>query len=292
MRPFQLALSVFLAAGAPALWGAAQAATPPTAIHFYKPGRVPAVVSTAVPTMRYYGGPVISKVKVEVVFWTGGVAAATKAGIGGFLGALANSTFTDQLAQYGTSLTGVNGKPGTNQTIGRGSVVGSVTITPQDTSLKLTDAAVKKELRHQITIGKLPQQDPNTLYMIYFPANVTISLGGAVSCQAFGAYHEAGPGQVGAANLFYGVMPDCGGGFAEQTVVSSHEFAEAVSDAIPTPGSHPAYPQAWNDVHGDEIGDLCEGTSAKLTAGKASYTVQEVFSNKTNACATGNFTSP
>ncbi len=243
--------------------------------------------------MRYYGGPVISKVKVEVVFWTAGVAAATRVGIVGFLKALANSNFVDQLAQYDTKLTGVNGKPGTNQKIVRGHVIGTVTIAPQNTRLTLTDAAVKQELRHQITIGKLPQQDPNTLYMIYFPARVTISLDGLVSCQAFGAYHEAGPGQVGAANLFYGVIPDCGGGLAEATVVSSHEFAEAVTDSIPTPGSHPAYPQAWNDVHGDEIADLCVGTSATLTAGKSVYRIQEVFNNATNACATtANFTSP
>jgi hypothetical protein len=278
--------------GAPVSWSAAEAATPPAAIHLYKPGTAPASSSTAGTEVRYYGGPVISKVKVEVVFWTAGVAAATQAGIGGFLAALANSNFVDQLAQYDTKLKGVNGKPGTNQTIFRGQVIGRVTITPQNTRLKLTDAAVKQELRHQITIGKLPQQDPNTLYMIYFPANVTISIDGAVSCQAFGAYHEAGPGQVGAANLFYGVMPDCGGGFVEQTVVSSHEFAEAVTDAIPTPGTHPAYPQAWNTANGYEIADLCESTSANLVAGKTAYRVQEVFSNATSACATGNFTSP
>ena len=280
-----LIAAAFLLAGP-----AAMAADQP-AYHLY---RLPAAgeARTAAPTMLYYGGPVISTVKVELVFWGSGVAPGTVSGIGPFLAAMANGTYTDQLAQYATTLTGVNGHPGTNQTIGRGSLAGTVAIAPKNQSTSLTDAAVHAELRHQITIGKLPHQDPNTLYMVYFPANITISLGGAVSCRSFGAYHEATPGKPGSANLFYGVMPDCGGGFSEQTVASSHEFAEAVTDAIPTPGSHPAYPQAWNTSGGEEIGDVCEGHNTTLTAGKTVYTVQEVFDAKTNACATGKFVSP
>lgn len=272
---------------------AAQAAERP-AYHLYVPPslRAQAVRPDAATTMLYYGGPVIGTVKVEVVFWGTNVAPATVSGIGAFLGAIANSTYIDQLAQYSTNLVGVNGHAGTNQTIGRGSLLGQVTITPQNQATTLTDAAIKKELHHQIGIGKLPRQNPNTLYMVYFPANITIALGGSVSCQAFGAYHEAGPGVVGKPNLLYGVMPDCGGGFSGQTIASSHEFAEAVTDAIPTPGSHPAYPQAWNTSNGYEIGDLCEGNDTTLTAGKTSYTVQEVFDNSTNACATGTFKSP
>ncbi|MGI9170606.1 MAG: hypothetical protein ACR2FH_10620, partial [Caulobacteraceae bacterium] len=116
--------------------------------------------------------------------------------------------------------------------------------------------------------------------------------GGSRSCVAFGAYHSAVSSTVTPDNVFYGVMPDCGGGFSTLTSVSSHEFGEAVTDAIPTPGSHPAYPQAWNTVDGFEIGDLCESRHGTLTGGGESYTVQEMFTNSTNACATGNFTSP
>ena len=291
MYQWRQALRSSLIAAAFLLAGPAAMAADQPAYHLYrlpKPGRA----RTAAPTMLYYGGPVIGTVKVEAVFWGSTVSATTVKGIGPFLAAMANSTYTDQLAQYATNLTGVNGHPGTNQTIGRGTLAGTATIAPKNTSLSLTDAAVRAELHHQITTGKLPRQDPNTLYMVYFPANITISLGSAVSCQSFGAYHEATPGKPGSANLFYGVMPDCGGGFTEQTVASSHEFAEAVTDAIPTPGSHPAYPQAWNTSGGEEIGDLCEGRDTTLKTGKTTYTVQEVFDAKTNACATGKFVSP
>ena len=101
----------------------------------------------------------------------------------------------------------------------------------------------------------------------------------------------ASPGTVGN-NVFYGVMPDCNGGFVEQTVSSSHEFAEALTDGIPTPGSHPAYPQAWNTSDGEEIADLCEGTRTTLTAGSKSYKIQQVFLNTTKACGKGAFHSP
>jgi hypothetical protein len=128
--------------------------------------------------------------------------------------------------------------------------------------------------------------------MIYFPSNITITLGNLQSCRDFGAYHFAQHQMLESTNLFYGVMPDCNGGFNFITIVSSHEFAEATTDNIPTPGTHPNFPQAWNTFNGYEIGDLCEGTEATLTAGRKSWKVQEVYLNTKRACGTANFTSP
>jgi hypothetical protein len=240
----------------------------------------------------YYGGSVFSKVNAVSVIWGAKVNKTTVANIGGFLGAIVNSTYVDQLSEYDTNIVGVNGKQGTNQSIARGTYFGQVQVTPKNTKTSLTDAMIRKEIAYQIKKGTLPAANLNTLYMIYFPQDVTITLDGLVSCQAFGAYHEATSKKVSPNNIFYGVMPDCGGGFADLTVASSHEFAEATTDNIPTPGSNPKYPQAWNTSDGYEIGDLCEGNYATLTAGKTSYSVQEVFNNTTGACGTGNFTSP
>jgi hypothetical protein len=279
----------------PALAGPAAETPASTAYHLYRPN-APAMQASsppANPTMLYFGGPVIAKVKVVIVLWGSGVPKSTTSRIKPFFKAITNSTFVDQLAQYSTvGITGVNGDPGTNQTIVRGSLGGKFQITPMNTSKNLTDADVQTELKAQIAAGALPAANLNTLYMTYFPANISISIGGAKSCVSFGAYHEAVSSTVTKSNLFYGVMPDCNGGFASITVASSHEFAEAITDAIPTPGTHPAYPQAWNDANGNEIGDLCEGHDTTLTAGGQVYTVQEVFTNSTNACATGKFTSP
>ena len=72
-------------------------------------------------------------------------------------------------------------------------------------------------------------------------------------------------------NIFYGVMPDLGGAcsfgcgfhmnqFDSASIISAHEMIEAVTDPFPTPGSNPAYPQAWNTTDGSEIGDVCAFT--------------------------------
>jgi hypothetical protein len=242
-------------------------------------------------TMRYYGGPVLPRIKVVSVIWGRDVARATVANIGPFLQGLVNSTFVDQLKQYSTNLTGINGVAGTRQTIGRGIYKGQFTITPIHKATTLSDLALQNELKAQIAARHLPAADQNTLYMIYFPSYVTITAGKQYSCVQFAAYHSATPNTVGG-NVFYGVMPDCGYGLAALTIASSHEFAEALTDGIPTPGVHPKYPQAWNTVDGNEIADLCEHTRSALTVGTKRYFVQQVFLNSTNNCSTGTYHSP
>jgi hypothetical protein len=241
--------------------------------------------------MEYFGGSVFSNVKVVSVIWGSKVNPQTVADIPDFLTALPNSTFVDQLSIYDTNLHGVHHK-GTNQNIERGTFLGQVQIKPKDKKLLLTDKMVQQELEYQIGIGALPMNDLNTLYMIYFPTDITIKLGQAVSCQDFGAYHFATSKTVSPSNIFYAVMPDCSAGFGFLTFASSHEFAEATTDNIPTPGSKPKYPQAWNTSDGYEIADLCEDSDGTLTAGTNNYEVTQVYLNTTGACSTGNYTSP
>jgi hypothetical protein len=242
--------------------------------------------------VNYYGGSVFTGVKVVSVMWNTGVNPTTVATVPGFSAALVNSTYLDQMAQYDTPSVGINGHKGTNQTIGRGTYLGQVQIKPRHKSLNLTDADVQKELEHQIRIGVLPPGDLNTLYMVYFPAAVKINLDGAISCQDFGAYHFAThDSRLSKNNLFYAVEPDCRSGINNITFAASHEFAEATTDNVPTPGSNPDFPQAWNDASGFEIGDLC-GTSGTLSAAGINYTVTQYFLNSTGACSTGNYTSP
>jgi hypothetical protein len=286
MKPILCAAILSAATLAPPCYAAPQDSV---SYHLYVPNRAPA---RATGSELYYGGPVLANVKTVAVIWGNGVAPITKSRIGPFLQALPNSTYLDQLVQYSTNLTGVNGHKGTDQTIARGSYLGQFIIKPANKATKLTDADVQTELKGQIAAGKLPANDLNTLYMIYFPAKISISIGGAQSCVSFGAYHSSSSPKVTASNLFYGVMPNCGGGFIGQTIASSHEFAEAVTDAIPTPGSNPAYPQAWNTSNGLEIGDLCEGNDTTLVTSGTTYRVQEVYDNSKAACATGKFKSP
>jgi hypothetical protein len=244
--------------------------------------------------MNYYGGTVFSKIELVSVIWGSNVNSTTVAEVPDFSGALVNSTFLQQLKEYSTKgVKTINGHKGSKQTIGLGTYFGQVQITPKNQNLSITDKDVQKEIEYQIKKGVLPKLGPNMLYMIYFPVDVTINLDGALSCQSFGAYHFASNDKKETSgNLFYAVEPDCGGGFANITYAASHEFAEATTDNIPTPGSDPAFPQAWNNSSGYEIGDLCEGDSGTLTDQTRSYTVTQVYLNSLANCSTGNYQSP
>ena len=259
-----------------------------------KIGRVPTLPSQGSQgAMNWYGGTVFSKVDVVSVIWGSNVNSQTVQGMPGFLTAIVNSTFQDMLGEYSTKgLTSVDGKHHGKQTIVRGTFTSQVQITPHNTSLTLTDGDVQRELKYQIMTGALPAQTKNTLYMIYFPSNITITLDGLTSCVQYGAYHFATPSRHTDNHIYYGVMPDCGYSFDEHTIISAHEFAEATSDNIPTPGTNPDYPQAWNNSSGYEIGDLCEGTQGNLVTKSKTYLVQQVYLNSKANCSTGNYKSP
>ena len=262
----------------------------PTPAYIAKTGRAP--IQDSGP-MFYYGGSVFESVKVISVLWGPNVPSATVDNIPEFTTALVNSTYVDQLSpQYDTFLRGVNGHHGTKQHIARGSFLGQIQITPHNTSSSLTDADVQAELRYQIKHGVLPIQDLSTLYMVYFPSSVTINLDGLISCQDFGAYHFAkNDTKLASNNVFYSVEPECGAGFDFLTFAASHEFIEATTDNVPTPGSIPDFPQAWNDVNGEEAGDLC-GDAGTLSDGTHSWTVTQYYLNTIEACSTGNYQSP
>lgn len=242
--------------------------------------------------MFYYGGSVFEHVKLVSVMWGPNVPATTVNGIPGFSAAIVNSTYVDQMSQYDTPKHGVNGHKGTKQHIGRGTYLGQFEIKPKNQSTSLTDEDVQVEIAHQIKKGKLPPRDLETLYMVYFPQGISINLQGILSCQDFGAYHFAtNDVKLSKKNIFYAVEPACNYSFSNITFIAAHEFAEATTDNVPTPGSFPDFPQAWNDANGYEIGDKC-GNSGTLTAGSDHYTVTQYFLNTTNACSTGNYTSP
>ena len=244
--------------------------------------------------MFYYGGSVFSSVKLVSVIWNKNVLQTTQTQIPLFSAAIVDSTYLDQMQEYNTKgVIAVNGHKGTKQKIERGTYLGQFLLKPHNKSTSLTDADVQVELKHQIADGNLPPRDLNTLYMVYFPANISIDLQGSKSCQAFGAYHFAtNINKLSKKNLFYSVEPECNQGLSFLTFVAAHEFAEATTDNVPTPGSNPDFPQAWNDVLGFEVGDKCSG-QGKLTSTAGSWTVTQYYLNSLHGCSTkANYTSP
>ena len=244
--------------------------------------------------MNYYGGTVFSYANIVSVMWNKDVLQNTQDQIPPLSAALVNSTYIDQAKEYSTKgVVAINGHKGTNQKIHRGTYFGQVVLKPHNTSKSLTDADVQQEIKRKIRKGVLPPRDRNTVYMIYFPSYITINLDGLISCQSFGAYHFATNDAKTAKkkNIFYSVEPECNSGFGFLTFAASHEFAEAVTDNVPTPGSNPDWPQAWNDSAGYEVGDKCGG-SGTLTSKKGSWTVTQYYLNSRHGCSTGNYTSP
>ena len=241
--------------------------------------------------LKYYGGPVISHVKVFIVYWGDQVGTELQLKLAPFYRSILDSSYMDVLAQYKTDIPAVDGRKGTGQTIGHGRLIGQKMIEPRNQAATLTDRMIQKELSAQIASGVLPSPDANTLYMVYFPRGVRIKGpgGSGGSCETFDAYHDGFKTSHGDA-IFYGVMPDCGLDFAGATEVSSHETIEAVTDPFPTPGNHPSYPQAWNSIRGDEVADLCQTRPPSYVSGSVTSVVARPWDNSIGACAKGPWT--
>jgi hypothetical protein len=155
--------------------------------------------------------------------------------------------------------------------------------------------------------GKLNADDPafpkptsGTIYTLFYPAGVTISLqgggGGGVSCQDFGGYHSdlSLDAQHNSMQVAYAVIPRCDSfgmlnGIDAITGTASHELIEAATD--PFPMDNPAY-GGVDDNHaywefalgGGETGDMCAQFPGSFTMfPELNYTVQRTWSNASAA---------
>lgn len=269
------------------------------------------------PKPLYYGGPVISNVHVVPVLWNSNVNAAIGANITQFFADATVSPWFDVMSEYAPSGSTVSGgMGGSGQSIGRGTATAAVTIVPvkcpasTTTSCKLTDAQLQTEINLQVTNNVLPQPvldaggNPNTLYMVFFPANVSLTgpEGAGTSCtnNGFCAYHNTGLLGMTQTPLLYGAVMDeftsqcstgCGDNATQlenETSVASHEMSEAITDAdigLDLQNSY-AYPAAWGDNSCGEIADICDddGDGFTITVSGRSWVVQQLWSKVKNQC--------
>ena len=283
-----LGLAIFLFAGS---------ASAQTIFHLEN-GKFPTTPTTGAigGQVKYFGGRVISNVKIVEVAWGSSVDSGYLTQLQGFYTAIAPSAFVDWMTEYDTiGLSGFSDlEPGSNQHIGRGAYVSTVVITPNNKSTSLSDQDIQTELVAQLTAKTLPAPslDANgnvdTLYMIDFPSGTTITLVNIQSCQGFGAYHFTTTYQ--GMSIPYGVHPDCGYSFQHATIVHSHELVEAVTDAevglVETNTTNLcARPLAWTTYAStawasQEIADICQGNYDQI----AGYTVQKIWSNYAQGC--------
>jgi hypothetical protein len=218
--------------------------------------------------LTYRGGPLLPAVQVFNFFWGTawqGLQAALVQEINQFFDFVLTSALMDQLAEYSVQ----------GSAIGHGSRTGAV-ILSTDPPSTIADADVQKLIQQEISSdAAVPQPAPNSLYFVFLPPGVTISLNGAASCSNFCGYHSDINGTT-----FYAVMPypDCSGCVGALAVLdaltstSSHELCEAITDPVPGRG--------WYDDRNGEIGDICAWKTKKLGA----YTVQLEWSNQSRQC--------
>jgi len=246
--------------------------------------------------VKYFGGRVISNVKIVEISWGASVDSTYMTNLQGFYTAIVKSPFIDWMTEYDTiGLTGfADLKPGSNQHIGRGSFVSNVVITPTNKSTSLTDDDIQKELAAQLAANKLPAPaldsggNVDSLYMVDFPQGVSITLVGLQSCSSYGAYH----GTFTYQNLSvpYGVHPYCGYSLGVSYIIHSHELAEAITDTEVGLVEYNttnlcARPLAWTTIAqtawaSQETADMCQGTNETV----AGYPVQKVWSNYAQGC--------
>jgi hypothetical protein len=216
-----------------------------------------------------------------------------------FYSAITDSAYFDWLSEYETrDINGLDGMPGSGQSIGRGTFGGSFTITPSVVGTAVTDAQIQQELAAQIDSGALPAPDENAIYAIHFPKGWTeTNRFGATSCTPTGFCGYHGTFQVGAQEVFYDVLPStepgsgcdvgCGSDpdfFNKATLTASHQLISTVTDpelGLVTNG--PDRPMAWASP--GEIGDLCNDLPGQiLGANGATYVVQLEYDNASGAC--------
>ena len=261
--------------------------------------------------LQYFGGRVISNVKVYTIYWTSAVPTEIQTNIGAFVTAITNSSYWAGLSEYNT--VGLVGESddlaGSNQVIGPGSFGGGITITPNNVNMTLSNYDIAQELLTQIGAGAIPGPEldangnVNSLYVFEFPSNYTVTSFGGTSCVDFCGFHDTTQlaTEAGLLSIPYAVIPDTiagpcagpgcstGNKLDSSYQIHSHEMGEAVTDAEIGLGSgFLARPMAWYDAadqvsggsNGGENGDLCNG----VTGTAAGYAVQKLWSNLNGAC--------
>ncbi|KAI8608420.1 hypothetical protein BC830DRAFT_1155369 [Chytriomyces sp. MP71] len=237
--------------------------------------------------LTYYGGPVITNVEVHPIFYG---AANYQSQLNAFYKGVVQSSWYDIMTQYN---------------VYRGSAVDGFSVSQTKSSLDDVND-IQALLIGLVRSGQI-KPNANTYYPIHFAPGISITQGGSNSCQVFCAYHgtiDISSLNVGTQYLYYGVMPDqggsCAGGCGSNPSqvnnlfsVSSHELAEAATDAAVGLATTNGPPLAWYDATNGEIGDICNAQQGTTVGGDGvSYVIQTQWSNAANACVANSSNPP
>lgn len=226
----------------------------------------------------------MSKAGFVAVYWNASVANSTATSLGypnissqinGFVNSFSNGADWSGSATDDYSIVQQYGAPNSisGTLANRGTLVDG-----QPGQSRISDASIRSYLTNLFNLGKLTAR-ADTIYGVYFPAGMRVSLQGGSSCTSFCGYHSHFT--YGGTQVKYAVFPypNCSGcslagkSVADMlTIVSSHEIREAVTD----PGDNGA--NAWYDAVGYEADDKCAWHNLyQMTNG--GFWVQPEYSN-------------
>jgi hypothetical protein len=155
------------------------------------------------------------------------------------------------------------------------------TVDDTETRAWLTKAFAKK------TLGA-PSAD--TLYAVYYPDGVQVTVNALTSCKRFGGYHSEM--MIENVRVSYAVIARCATSGTDRdrlTIVASHEYFEWATN--PRPFTAPAYrglsPAHWAaGTFGDELADMCpflDRGEQLRPSDLGGYAVQRYWSNRQSA---------
>lgn len=221
--------------------------------------------------ITYHNGPVIRNVETTPVFlgsqWQGSTLNPITSQLEAFFESFVSSVSLTALVEYSAG----------GWTIGKGSSNPMVLLPDAAIGNEIDDSQIQAILTKAIGDGRLPQINPNSLYVMFLPDGTTVTAPGVgASCVGNCGYHFNVNG-VPYAVLPYpscsGCLPQGLNTFAALTSTTSHEICEAITNPLGT---------GWyRDSDQSEIGDLC-AWKTKIMNG---YVVQEIWSNSAGGCS-------
>jgi hypothetical protein len=154
------------------------------------------------------------------------------------------------------------------------------------TQSSISDSSLRSYLASLFNAGKVsPRRD--TVYGIYLPSGMRVTMNGGASCSSFCGYH--GHFSYSGMQIKYAIFPylNCTACKLSNltvgdmlTIVTSHEIREAVTD----PGDNNV--NAWYDASGYEADDKCAWHNLyQMTRG--GFWVQPEYSNGGTKTASG-----
>jgi len=153
---------------------------------------------------------------------------------------------------------------------------------------------LKQYIASQIQSATFPAPTANTIYMLYTPDTVSVTLDEKRQCVDFGAYHNSmtmtPPGASAPVTFAYAVIPRCSNANSVVTFTASHELIEAATDKVfddkaLVQTGWTSTTDAWDTLAGGEVADRCYDLDRKGRDiyHEGPYTVTRSFSNQAAA---------